>query len=54
MDITKMSLEELKALAYDVSVRLTNEQRNLQMVEQQIRTKASEPKKEKNGKNTNE
>ena len=36
MDITKKTVDELKALAYDLLVQSNNIQRNLQVVEKEI------------------
>jgi len=47
MDITKLSIEQLKALAYDESLKIAQAQRNLQIIEAQIAKKESEPKDDK-------
>lgn len=55
MDITTKSIEELKAIAYDVLVQRDTATRNLQIVENEIAKRAKEvtneiaeePKKEK-------
>lgn len=42
MDISGFSLEQLKALAYDIEKIIKSEQQNLQLVEREIQTKARE------------
>jgi len=48
-DITKMTEEQLKALAYDHLMVLNNTQRNIQLIEAEIakRQESKEVKKEK-------
>jgi hypothetical protein len=45
MDITKLSLTELKALAYDLLVKAQTAQGDLNLVNQEIAKKKEEPKK---------
>ncbi len=51
MDITKMSEQELKALAYDLTVQMNIAQQNLQTVQTKLAELAEEDKlkKEENG-----
>lgn len=44
MDITTKSIEELKALAYDVLVQRDTATRNLQIIENEIAKRAQEVK----------
>ena len=44
MDITKMSVEALKALAYDEMAKIQLSQQNLQMINQEIAKKQEESK----------
>ncbi len=46
MDITKMTVVELKAVAYDLFVQLEITQKNLQAVNQEIAKKSKEAKEE--------
>ena len=48
MDLKSMSLQELQALAYQVVCRLKQEERNLNIIEQQIQTKLGEKNEENN------
>lgn len=41
-DINEMSLQELKAVAYDILARIEVEQRNLQVINQMIAKKSQE------------
>lgn len=47
MNIEKMTITELKALAYDLLVSIETSQRNLQLVNQQIAKKAEGEVKDK-------
>lgn len=42
-DINELSVQELKALAYDVLARIQSEQNNLAFINQMIEKKSSEP-----------
>lgn len=44
MDITQMSVIELKALAFDTLVTIETNQKNLQIINQEIQKKLNEPK----------
>ena len=44
MDITTLTVTELKALAFDTLARIDFEQKNLQIVQAQIQSKLSEEK----------
>ncbi len=44
MDITNLSVVELKALAFDTLVVIENSQKNLQLINQEINKKINEPK----------
>ena len=46
MDLTTMTLEQLKALAYDQLVELQRIQQNLQILNAEIDKRKVEPKKE--------
>ena len=46
MDLTKMTVIELKAVAYDLFVQLEVTQKNLQLVNQEIAKKSKEVKEE--------
>jgi len=47
MDITKMSVVELKALAFDLLVQLENVQNNLKLVNAEIEKKVKSEREEK-------
>ena len=48
MDITKMTITELKALAYDQLVELERVQTNIKAINEQIRKRPEEKKVEEN------
>ncbi len=39
MDITKLTITELKVLAYDILIQIENAQRNLQLVNAELKKK---------------
>lgn len=43
IELKSLSLEQLKALAYDLLVSIENSQKNLQVVNQEIVARANEP-----------
>jgi len=47
MDITKLSMEELKILAYDLIVRMENDKRNMGMIQSEMEKRIKEIEDEK-------
>jgi len=47
MDITKLNIEELKILAYDLIVRMENDKRNMGMIQSEMEKRIKEIEDEK-------
>ena len=47
MDITKLSMEELKILAYDLIVRMENDKRNMDIIQSEMEKRIKEIEDEK-------
>ena len=47
MDITKLSMEELKILAYDLIVRMENDKRNMGMIQSEMEKRIKKKEDEK-------
>ena len=47
MDITKLSMEELKILAYDLIVRMENDKRNMGIIQSEMEKRIKKKEDEK-------